>query len=51
MRCGPEDLTEMERLATAASNATTTEEFKPAFSTLAATCKSCHNVYRKQTAN
>jgi len=41
-------LTEMERLATLAGKANTMTDFKPAFSTLGATCKSCHDVYRKK---
>ena len=38
----------MATLATTASNATTVDTFKPAFSALGATCKSCHDVYRKK---
>jgi len=41
-------LTEMSTLASAAGKTTSTETFKPAFSALGATCKSCHDVYRKK---
>jgi cytochrome c556 len=41
-------LTEMGTLATAASKTTSTDTFKPAFSALGATCKSCHDIYRKK---
>lgn len=41
-------LSEMGSLATAASKAASTDTFKPAFSALGATCKSCHDVYRKK---
>lgn len=43
-------LTEMGALATAAGKAKTAEEFKPAFQKVSATCKSCHDVYRKKKA-
>ena len=42
-------LAEMGTLAAAAGKTTTAETFKPAFSALGATCKSCHDVYRKAT--
>jgi len=41
-------LTEMSTLAAAASKTTSTDTFKPAFSALGATCKSCHDIYRKK---
>jgi len=41
-------LTEMGTLAAAAGKTTSTDTFKPAFSALGATCKSCHDVYRKK---
>jgi cytochrome c556 len=41
-------LTELQTLATTASNATTVDAYKPAFSAVGATCKSCHDVYRKK---
>jgi cytochrome c556 len=41
-------LTEMATLASAAGKTTSTDTFKPAFSALGATCKSCHDVYRKK---
>ena len=41
-------LTEMGALAAAAGKATSTDSFKPAFSSLGATCKSCHDIYRKK---
>jgi cytochrome c556 len=41
-------LTEMGTLATAAGKTTSTDTFKPAFSALGATCKSCHDLYRKK---
>ncbi len=41
-------LTEMGTLAAAAGKTTSTDSFKPAFSALGATCKSCHDVYRKK---
>jgi cytochrome c556 len=41
-------LTEMTSLASAAGKTTSTDTFKPAFSALGATCKSCHDIYRKK---
>ena len=41
-------LTELTTLAAAAGKTTSTDTFKPAFSALGATCKSCHDVYRKK---
>ncbi len=41
-------LTEMATLATAAGKTTTADAFKPAFAAVGATCKSCHDVYRKK---
>jgi cytochrome c556 len=41
-------LTEMAGLASAAGKTTSPETFKPAFSMLGATCKSCHDIYRKK---
>ncbi len=41
-------LAELQTLATTASNATTVEAYKPAFTAVGATCKSCHDVYRKK---
>lgn len=41
-------LTEMATLATAAGKTTTADAFKPAFGAVGATCKSCHDVYRKK---
>jgi len=41
-------LTEMGTLAAAAGKTTSAETFKPAFSALGATCKSCHDIYRKK---
>lgn len=41
-------LTEMSTLAGAAGKTTSMDTFKPAFSALGATCKSCHDVYRKK---
>ena len=41
-------LAEMSRLATVASNAKSAEDFKPAFTAVSATCKSCHDIYRKK---
>ena len=41
-------LAELATLATTASNATTVEAYKPAFTAVGATCKSCHDVYRKK---
>lgn len=41
-------LTEMGTLAAAAGKTTSADTFKPAFSSLGATCKSCHDIYRKK---
>ncbi|MEP7209913.1 MAG: cytochrome c [Alphaproteobacteria bacterium] len=41
-------LTELQTLATAAGNAPDAAAFKPAFGAVGATCKSCHDVYRKK---
>jgi cytochrome c556 len=41
-------LTEVQTLAAAAGKTTSAETFKPAFSALGATCKSCHDIYRKK---
>jgi len=41
-------LTEMARLAGAAGKATSTDAYKPAFSAVGATCKACHDIYRKK---
>ena len=41
-------LAEMASLAAAASKTSSTDTFKPAFSALGATCKSCHDLYRKK---
>ena len=41
-------LTEMGTLAAAAGKTTSAETFKPAFGALGATCKSCHDIYRKK---
>ena len=41
-------LAEMGTLATAAGKTTSADTFKPAFSALGATCKSCHDIYRKK---
>ena len=41
-------LSEMGALAAAAGKTSSTDTFKPAFSALGATCKSCHDVYRKK---
>jgi cytochrome c556 len=43
-------LAEMGTLATTAGKATSAETFKPAFGAVGATCKSCHDVYRKKQA-
>lgn len=40
-------LAEMATLANAAGATTTIETYKPAFAALGATCKSCHDIYRK----
>lgn len=39
---------ELARLADTASKATTAAAYKPAFMAVGATCKSCHDVYRKK---
>jgi cytochrome c556 len=41
-------LAEMSTLATAAGKAPSAEAFKPAFLKVSATCKSCHDIYRKK---
>ena len=41
-------LTEMSALAATAGKTSSADGFKPAFSALGATCKSCHDVYRKK---
>jgi cytochrome c556 len=41
-------LAEMGAAATAAGKATTAEAYKPAYAALGATCKSCHDIYRKK---
>jgi cytochrome c556 len=41
-------LADLQTLATTAGNATTVEAYKPAFAAVGATCKSCHDVYRKK---
>jgi cytochrome c556 len=41
-------LSEMAAAATAAGKATTAETFKPAYVAVGATCKSCHDIYRKK---
>ncbi|WP_293365756.1 cytochrome c [Phenylobacterium sp.] len=41
-------LTEMATLAATAGKTTSADAFKPAFSAVGATCKSCHDVYRKK---
>ena len=41
-------LAEMGALANAAGKAKTLDEFKPAFQKVSATCKSCHDLYRKK---
>lgn len=41
-------LGEMGAAATAAGKATSAETFKPAYAALGATCKSCHDLYRKK---
>ena|SRR5207302_437369 len=41
-------LAEMGAAATAAGKATSADTFKPAFAALGATCKSCHDIYRKK---
>ena len=41
-------LAEMGTLATAAGKTTTAETFKPAYVAVGATCKGCHDLYRKK---
>ncbi|THD60391.1 cytochrome c [Phenylobacterium sp.] len=41
-------LTEMATLASTAGKATTADAFKPAYAAVGATCKSCHDLYRKK---
>jgi cytochrome c556 len=41
-------LAEMSSLATAAGKATSAADYRPAFQKLSATCKSCHDLYRKK---
>lgn len=41
-------LAEMSTLAAAAAKAPNAEAFKPAFAKVGATCKSCHDIYRKK---
>jgi cytochrome c556 len=41
-------LTEMGTLAAATGKTTSADTFKPAFAALGATCKSCHDIYRKK---
>jgi cytochrome c556 len=41
-------LAEMGTLATAAGKTTTAETFKPAYAAVGATCKGCHDLYRKK---
>ena len=41
-------LAEMGTAAAAAGKASTAEAFKPAYAALGATCKSCHDIYRKK---
>jgi len=41
-------LGELARLAATAGAATSTDAYKPAFSAVGATCKSCHDLYRKK---
>ena len=41
-------LGEMSALATAAGKAPNMEAYRPAFQKLSATCKSCHDLYRKK---
>ncbi|HXA38255.1 MAG TPA: cytochrome c [Phenylobacterium sp.] len=43
-------LAEMGTLAAAAGKATSAESFKPAFAAVGASCKSCHDIYRKKKA-
>jgi len=41
-------LTEMATLATTAGKSTTADAYKPAFMAVGATCKGCHDLYRKK---
>ena len=41
-------MNEMAALATAASKASSADDFKPKFLALGATCKGCHDLYRKK---
>jgi cytochrome c556 len=41
---------ELARLADAASKAKSAEAYKPAFLAVGATCKSCHDTYRKKAS-
>ncbi|MBI1358705.1 MAG: cytochrome C [Alphaproteobacteria bacterium] len=41
-------LVELATLATTAGNATSLDDYRPAFKAVGATCKSCHDVYRKK---
>jgi cytochrome c556 len=41
-------LTELGTLAAAAGNAADAAAYKPAFAAVGATCKSCHDIYRKK---
>lgn len=41
-------LAEMGALATTAGKAASTDAFKPAFGAVGATCKGCHDLYRKK---
>jgi cytochrome c556 len=41
-------IAELSSLAVAAGKTTSADTFKPAFSALGATCKSCHDIYRKR---
>jgi len=41
-------LADMGAAATAAGKATSADTFKPAYAALGATCKSCHDIYRKK---
>jgi cytochrome c556 len=41
-------LNELASLAATAGKATTVDAYKPAFGAVGATCKSCHDIYRKK---
>ena len=43
-------LSELASLAATAGKAKSTDSYKPAFSAVGATCKSCHDIYRKKKA-